>query len=789
MPEANHSTESIADEFSPVFFPERAHLLIQVSGTVQGVGFRPFVFGLARSHRIAGNVRNHSGGVTIHAQGTASGVQAFLCALKTAAPPAARIETISTAPLPLNSFTDFSILASEVMPRASTHVPPDLALCSACRAELSDRADRRFEYPFINCINCGPRFTIIESLPYDRPLTTMRGFALCDACRVEYTNPADRRFHTQPVSCPDCGPKLTFKTAVPDGWRDETADDPLTAAAAAIDAGRIVLIQGIGGFHLACDARREDVVQILRQRKRRDEKPLAVMYPSLEDAAADCEISTPERDALLSVRAPIVLLRKLAHCSLAPSIAPDNPRVGVMVPYSPLHALLLRRHPPPIVLTSANLSDEPIAYQTEDALSRMKGIADAALLHDRPIHMFADDSVMRVVRGKPRVWRRSRGFVPEAVKVRPPFHAPVLAFGPHLKNTFCLGIGDNALLSQHLGDLENAHSLRAHAAAVDHLLRLYSADVRRAACDLHPDYASTRLAEEWSALHGVPLVRVQHHHAHLAACLAEHGCMQPVIGLCLDGTGYGTDGSIWGGEVLIGDARSFRRFAHLEEVPLLGGEAAAREPWRMALAWLYETFGDEWQAIPLPWIEQVRRDIGTAALSALLNPRLRLGIFPRTSSLGRLFDAVASLTVFGLRPQFEGQAAMLLEGVMATTEEAPYPMEISTRHHETILSATPLLRALLADLAAGIPAPVISRRFHEAVVDGYARLCGLARNHTGLQAVALTGGCFQNAFVLAGLEERLDRDGFEVLSHADIPAGDGGVALGQAVIANAQEDC
>lgn len=765
------------------------HLEIRVSGTVQGVGFRPFVYRLAREHNLLGTVLNNSRGVVIRAQGSETSIRDFLFAIQSDAPPAARVDDVITEELPLDSYTEFRILPSELLDETFTQVSPDLALCDDCRRELLSDDDRRRGYPFINCTNCGPRFTIIRALPYDRPQTTMREFPLCDACRAEYENPADRRFHAQPVACDECGPHARFLIARGRTWESESANfDPIASAARALRLGKIVLIQGIGGFHLACDARDDETVRELRRRKQRDEKPLALMFPDEASLRACCDVSPVEWNLLTSAHAPIVLLRRKANAIVAESVAPENPCLGAMLPYAPLHVLLLKLFGSPLVMTSANLRDDPIAYETDDALARMSGIADAALVHDRPIHVFADDSVCKVIGDAARVWRRARGYVPEAVHVPVEFRAPTLAFGPQLKNTFCLGKKRFAILSQHCGDTESSLAAEFHERTLNHFLGLYDAKIELAVCDLHPDYSTTRLAENWCDARGVPLIRVQHHHAHLAACLAENETSERAIGLALDGTGYGTDGTIWGGEVLVGDFLSFERVAHLETVSMPGGEAAAREPWRMALAWLAATLGAEPERWPESFTGMLKREIGEASLRTLLDATRNDKLFPRTSSLGRLFDAAAALIFFGARRQYEGQAAMLLEHRISPAPASPYPMEILERNGRWILSPRVLFRELTNDLAKGVEAEVIARRFHEAIVENFCRVCEFVRENTKVNTVALCGGCFQNEFLHVNFERRLAALGFRVLSHRQVPPGDGGVSLGQAVIANAQAE-
>jgi hydrogenase maturation protein HypF len=776
------------DKASPAnLFSQLQHLEIRVSGTVQGVGFRPFVYVLARARGLVGVVWNNSQGVVIRAQGGEDALAEFISALRSEAPAAARVVAIVTQALAPADYTEFRILPSEHLAETFTQVSPDLAICPACWRELEEVGARRKDYPFTNCTACGPRFTIIRSVPYDRPQTTMADFELCADCRAEYEDPTDRRFHAQPIACPECGPVLRCLQMTDLGWREQ-AGETLDNAVAALQQGRILLVQGLGGFHLACDARDGKTMAELRRRKQRDEKPFAVMFPDAASLEANCDVGEIERNFLSSYRAPILLLKKEPESEVAEEVAPGNPCLGALLPYTPLHRLLLRAFDGPLVMTSANLSDEPIAFQVDDALERMRGIADVALVHNRAIHMFADDSVVKVAGGKPRVWRRSRGYVPEAVHVPVPFRAETLAFGPQMKNTFCLGKREFAILSQHLGDLENDAAITAQQHALEHFLKLYDAKIGRAACDLHPDYTTTRLAEAWCAARAVPLVRVQHHHAHLAACLAENATTARAIGLCLDGTGYGTDGTVWGGEVLVGDLKSFVRAGHLLPVSMPGGERAAKEPWRMAFAWLSAAFGDELWTLPLDLLRDVRAHYDDSQLHTLLHPGLNATVFPRTSSLGRLFDAVAALLFFGSRRQHEGQAAMLLEGMIAASPAPVYPLDLTAHDGVWILSPLPMFHALADDLRMGLARDIIARRFHETLIDGFARLCAVQREQTGVATVALSGGCFQNAFLLTGLETRLAQDGFRVLSHQTVPSNDGGVALGQAVIANAQDD-
>ena len=762
-------------------------MLIHVSGTVQGVGFRPFVHRLAKQFDIQGTVCNTSAGVEIHAEGLPDQLCDFLSALNDSAPVAARILSIHVQSLPLVEFTRFAIQKSDTRARRISDVPADLALCEDCRRELLDPNDRRYRYPFINCTNCGPRFTIIHDLPYDRPFTTMDEFEMCPECRVEYDNPLDRRFHAQPVACSACGPQLRWLENTADGWYERRTDDAITSAAAALRAGGILLLQGIGGFHLAVDAHHEAAVRELRRRKQREDKPLALMFPSVSAIEGCCDVTELEATLLTSARAPIVILRKCPACRVVECVAPSNPYLGCMLPYSPLHVLLLNEVDGPLVMTSANFAEEPIAYRVADALGELRDVADAALVHNRKIHSFADDSIVRVVHESPRVWRRARGFVPEPVRVPMSFNVPVLAFGAQLKNTFAIGRGETVLLSQHLGDLDSERALLEHSRSLDHFLKLFGADIGRAACDMHPDYATTRVAEEWCRGREIPLVRVQHHHAHLAACMAENGVAELCIGLCLDGAGFGPDDTVWGGEVLVGDYRSFERVAHLEYAAMPGGELAEKQPWRMALAWLDECLGDELWSLTLPFLEQAAKAVGEQQLKTLLARPMMDAHYPKTSSAGRLFDAVAALLFYGTRSQYEGQAAMELEWRVESDDGSGYRFDVGEYDGCIVLSPRSMLHELLADITHGEKIGVMAYRFHEGFAQAWAKLCIRIANDRGLQTVALSGGCFQNSFLLTRCEQLIAQRGLRVVSHQHVPTNDGGIALGQACIANMQE--
>jgi hydrogenase maturation protein HypF len=758
---------------------ERRAILIR--GIVQGVGFRPFVYSLATRLRLAGFVRNQTGTVHIEVEGESPSLERFLAELADRPPPLARIEHLSWERRPPRGEGDFRIAASETDPSGAIFISPDVAVCPDCLAELFDPADRRHGYPFLNCTNCGPRLTIITGAPYDRRRTTMAPFVMCRACRAEYDNPADRRFHAQPTACAACGPRLQALDAA--GRPVETAE-PLTAFVAALRAGRVGALKGLGGYHLVCDARNRAAVQCLRGRKHRDEKPFAVMVADVAAAQALCEIDAVERALLLSPRCPIVLLRKRQPCAVAEDVAPRNPWLGVTLAYTPLHHLLLRAvGGAPLVMTSGNRSDEPIAYRNDEALQKLTGIADLFLLHDRPIHVRCDDSVTRVVEGQELPVRRSRGYAPQPVTLPLECPSPVLAVGGQLKATFALGRGRHAFLSHHLGDLDHYEAYQAFARDVLLFEELFGVRPVLLAHDLHPDYATTRYATERAGREGNPILRVQHHHAHMAACMAEHGLAEPVLGVTFDGTGYGTDGTVWGGEFLIGDYRDFRRAAHLRYVGMPGGEQAIREPWRMAVAHLADA------------------GVGCAALEARLLPlqvrtirtMLERGLnTPRTSSAGRLFDAVAALLGLRDRVSYEGQAAVELEWLATQTPpDGAYPFSVAPSDEgghvgqPLIVDTRPLIRAVAEQVNHGMEAARVARRFHATVVEIIADICRRVRQATGLAVVVLSGGVFLNALLTRDVCARLEGEGFRVYRNRLVPPNDGGLSLGQLAVAAA----
>ncbi len=748
---------------------------ITLSGVVQGVGFRPFVYRLAQELGVRGRVRNDAAGVTIEAFAPRETLDLLVARLRTDRPPAAVIEDLRTSRIEAEPVEGFAIVESGGAAERRTAIPPDLATCDDCLREIRDPADRRHGYPFTNCTSCGPRFTIALGAPYDRPATTMAGFTMCAACAREYADPRDRRFHAQPDACPTCGPRVSLRDGA---GAPIAATDPIAALGLALAEGHIAAVKGIGGYHLACDATSPEAVRLLRARKRREEKPLAVMVRDVEAARANAVLGAAEEALLASVERPIVLCRRRPGSPLAPELAPDSPLVGLLLPYAPLHHLLLAAAGRPLVMTSGNLSEEPIAFEDDDALRRLSGIADLFLVHDRPIASRCDDSVARVVLGGPLVLRRARGFVPRPVRVARRFRRPVLAVGAQLKNAFCLARGDEATLGPHVGDLDGVETYAAFEAAVSRLEGFLALRPEAVACDLHPLYLSTRYARERAAALGAPLVPVQHHHAHAAAAMAEHHLDGPALALAWDGTGLGTDGAAWGGELLLAERGRFERLATFRPIALAGGDKAIREPWRIALAALLDAFGDGapvegiplFRAVPPKELEVVRRMIAGGVNA------------PRAHGAGRAFDAAGALALGRARSRYEGQVALALDAA-AGDPAAPYPFDVESGALDQ-LDLRALWRALAADVAAGAAPALVSARFHAALALAGAELVRRAASRTGKLPVVLTGGCFQNARLAEGVVSELS-GAYEVYTHAEVPPGDGGIALGQAIVADA----
>jgi hydrogenase maturation protein HypF len=774
---------------------------VVVRGVVQGVGYRPFVYRLALEEGLAGFVGNDTDGVTIEIEGPDARVEAFLVRLQSEAPPLARIDSVTVLEAEVTGESGFRIAASEVLGRVSTGIPADAATCPDCLRELFDPQDRRFLYPFLNCTNCGPRFTITRRIPYDRPQTSMAKFHLCPECQREYDDPLNRRFHAQPNACWECGPRVWLADAGgkqgpedPHGMRPynpanpaNSADsDAINQAISLLLAGQIMAIKGIGGFHLSVDATNQAAVMRLRERKRRYGKPLAVMVRDLDAARAVCVLTAVEEALLLTAARPIVLARRREGCGIADGVAPGIPWLGVFLPYAPLqHLLFADPRVRALVMTSANLSEEPIAIDNDEARARLGAIADAFLMHDREILQRCDDSVAALVDGAPQLVRRARGFVPLGVPL--PFDVPpMLAVGGHLKNVFALARGRFAYQSQHLGDLENLTGLEFFKESLNHLMRTFEIEPQAVVHDMHPGYLSTASAKEWAQQQGLPLIAVQHHHAHVAGCMAEHGLEGPVIGLALDGTGYGTDGKIWGGEVLIARLGSFERFAHLEYVPMPGGESAIKEPWRLAFAALRSAGFDAELAASLAG--------ATPQEARVLDRMMERGInSPMTSSLGRLFDAVAAVVLNRRVVDYEAQAAIELEGAAVDEHDRFEQGEYVPELHEAEegsgsvaeIRTGKMWKAVLEDILRGVPARRISARFHAGIAEGLINAAGNARIETGINTVALSGGCMANRRLARLLRSGLKEEGFEVYQHVQVSPGDGGLSYGQVVVAAA----
>ena len=780
--------------------PEIIGASIHITGIVQGVGFRPFVFGLATRYGVNGWVRNTSAGVDIEIDGESELLDSFVRVLKSELPPLARIDTIEVAFGRSRGFTKFEIVHSEVITGAFQPISPDVSICPDCLDEIFDPSNRRYRYPFTNCTNCGPRFTIITDIPYDRPNTTMSTFEMCPDCRAEYANPLDRRFHAQPVACPACGPQVWLEDA--EGLRIAERGDAILSAQKLLAEGKIVAIKGLGGFHLACDATNPAAVADLRRRKLRVDKPFALMMPTLAEVERHCFVNAAEGKLLESYQRPIVLLYCKPGSPIAHDVAPSQLNLGVMLPYTPLHYLLFSAFElhassfslQPLVMTSGNLSEEPIATANDEARERLATLADAFLMHNRDIHTRCDDSVLRVLDNmnveklissnlpparftNAYFLRRSRGYAPDPIQL--PYKVPsILAAGPELKNTFCLTRGQYAFLSHHIGDMENYETLRSFENGVSHFELLFRIRPEAIAYDIHPDYLSTRYALRRAQEDGIPAFGVQHHHAHVAACMADNGLdgSRPVIGLAFDGTGYGTDGAIWGGEILVADYKDFQRLFHLAYFPLPGGDATIKRPARTALALLW-SLGMDWDERLAP-----AKDLCFEERQAL-RVQLERGLnTSRTSSLGRLFDAVAALAGVRQRVNYEAQAAIEFEAAMDPTESGEYRFELK----DGIVYVEECIHALMTDIQTGVSIPVISARFHNGVAELSHRVCMEVRRQTSISEVVLSGGIWQNMVLLGRVTSRLEKDGFIIHIHHQIPTNDGGLSLGQALVGASQ---
>lgn len=778
---------------------------ITVSGTVQGVGFRPFVYRLAQHFKLAGSVINNGGQVKIELFGQEQEIVSFIERLRTDAPPLSAIDKVETDVEPCRSEcqipTAFSISTSESGTTTMLEVPPDAATCDDCLEELFNSKDRRFLYPFINCTNCGPRFTIIGSLPYDRTSTTMACFPMCRLCRSEYEDPMNRRFHAQPNACWDCGPGLVYTTksegikygagSIP----KESTENSLDQALKLIRGGGILAMKGLGGFHLCCDAADSETISRLRQRKLREAKPFAVMFPNLDSISKHCHVGESERKLLLSARRPIVLLKRKEN--LLPSkLSPDTDLIGAMLPYTPLHQIILQEFGAPIVMTSANHSEEPIATGNREALERLENIAEGFLMHNRDIGTRYDDSVVRVMFDKEQCVRRARGYAPTPIVL--PFHVSktILAVGGHLKNTFCAVQGNRAYISQHIGDLDRIETVDHFMSSLDSFINLFQLTPQVIACDMHPDYGSTRLVERWLTMKMQAsfdvkkieeVVPVQHHFAHALSCMMDNSLEEAVIAVTFDGMGYGTDETMWGGEFLLTTFEGFERVAHINHVGMPGGESAVREPWRMALSWLTHTGALQPHAMAASYatgVDAKQIDVAQRQLEKSIN-------CPTTSSCGRLFDAVAAMLGLCSRSQYEGQAAIILENSASTAHKEcnslqAYPFEIRPDGQLSILDFSETVRHIVADIAKGTGSGQIALRFHVTLAEAINSVCSQIRQRTGIDAVCLTGGVFQNELLTKLVSEILVNNKFRVYQHQAVPPNDGGISLGQAVAAAAK---
>ncbi len=752
---------------------------LKIKGIVQGVGFRPFIYRLAKNHNLRGFVFNNTTGVIVDIEGESSSIKEVIRKIKGHSPPLARIKRIETKTLPLKEYPDFVIKYSQEDDEKITLVSPDIAICNDCRMELLNPSDRRNFYPFINCTNCGPRFTIIEELPYDRKNTTMKKFKMCKDCRTEYENPGDRRFHAQPDACSLCGPTL----ALVDRNNKKIKGNPIHKTIELLKEGRIVAIKGLGGFHIAVDAKNKEALRLLRSRKKRPHKPLALMARDVKVVKKYVNLSKNERELLESPRAPILLLRKKEGCTLPDEIAPNNKFIGFMKPYTPLHILLLQKDEDidVLVMTSGNLKGDPIIFKNEVALSSLGNIADYFLMHNRDIHIQADDSVVRIPSNHTNLLmiRRSRGYVPEPLKSPIDFQKNVLACGAQLRNTFSLARGNEIFASHHLGHLETLKSQESYERSIEHFINLFDIHPEIIAVDKHPNYNSTQFGKMWALDNKKLLIEVQHHHAHIASCLVDNGVNREVIGIAWDGTGYGEDGAIWGGEFLIANLKDFRRRAHLKYIPLPGGDRAVKESWRMAVTNLYKIIGEDFLNLDIDFIKRLDLEKWK-----ILKVMIDKGInSPETSSMGRLFDAVSSLV--GLRDEitYFGQAAIELEMIINENEEGFYYFDIKKEDKVYIIDPASVIRSIVEDLRNSVNPSNISSRFHRGVVEMMVEVSKLLKEETNINEVALSGGVLQNLFLRHFGTKRLTEEGFVVYNHNNIPPNDGGISVGQAAIA------
>lgn len=771
---------------------------IQAKGIVQGVGFRPFIYSIANRFNLSGYVFNDTGGVIVEVEGDDKVLDEFFRVIREDSPPLAQIESIERSFLPLMGYREFTIRDSKSLQDKSALIPPDISICKDCLKEMLNPIDRRFLYPFINCTNCGPRYTLIKDIPYDRRNTTMKAFEMCPECKSEYEDPLNRRFHAQPNACPVCGPQVSLLAIKRSGTRVlAKGAESIKRCRELLKRGMVVAVKGLGGFHLACNALDKEAVRRLRSRKYREDKPFAMMAPSLEVIKRYCYVDREAERCLVSPGRPIVLLKKGEGCEIPEEVAPKQRYLGFMLPYSPLHNLLFTEggessnlgislEETPLVMTSGNISDEPISYINDEVLERLKDIADYFLMHNRDIYIRCDDSVTRMFNGREMIARRSRGYVPTPLEVIFPFNSQVLACGAELKNTFCFGKGNYAFISHHIGDLRNMETLNSFEEGVEHFQKVFNLNPEIVAHDLHPDYLSTRFAKEvLIKKRGRRLTGVQHHHAHIASCMADNNINEKVIGVALDGTGYGDDGRIWGGEFLVCDFMKYERRGYLEYFPLPGGDMAIRQPWRMGAVYLYSSFGDEFLDLDIEFAKRLDRDKWH-----IIRKMIERGVnIPYTSSMGRLFAGVSS--ILGIRDEinYEGQAAIELEMYahhIKYRADYAYPFDIRKSGEKYVIDPRRIIKGIVKDLKEGIGIDKISAKFHYTIARMILRVCDLLRKSCGIESVVLSGGVFQNMLLLEMAKFFLDANGFNTYIHSRVPANDGGISLGQAVIASAR---
>jgi hydrogenase maturation protein HypF len=747
---------------------------IEIKGIVQGVGFRPTVYRIAKKYNLKGYVFNHSKGVTLDVEGFSNEIDCLLEDLKKNPPPISNIEEISSKKIPIKNFREFKIIESQEKEEKTTLVSPDMAICKDCRNELLNNKKRRYLYPFINCTNCGPRFTITKELPYDRKNTTMKKFKMCKKCRTEYENPENRRFHAQPNACEDCGPHLEFL----DSKEKKVKGNPIDKAVRFLKEGKIVAVKGLGGFHLACDAEDKKAIEILRERKKRPYKPLALMAKNISIISKFVHLSSEEKELLQSPRAPIVLLKKKKKCILPENIAPNNNFLGFMLPYTPLHVLLFQGLEV-LVMTSGNKRDEPIVFGNKEAVKRLKDIADCFLVHDRDIWIQADDSIVRVVDGEVLLLRRSRGYAPGPLRSPLESEKRIIGFGAHKHNTFSISRGAEIFVSHYIGETDNLETIKAFERGIKHFIDFFDIPPDIAVVDLHPEYEATKFGKKWAEDNNKSLIEVQHHHAHIASCLVDNQLDEKVIGVAWDGTGYGADGKIWGGEFLIADLKKYERKAHLEYIPLPGGDMAVKEPWRMGTTYLYKTFGKDFLNLDIDFVKKLDRE-KWAVVKNMIDKKVNS---PEVSSMGRLFDAVSS--IIGLRDfiTYQGQAAIELEMIADEIKKGGYEFDVKRKKPTYLINSTPVVKSIIEDIKNRVPESGISMKFHIGLADLIVQISELLREETDINKVCLSGGVFQNIILRKETSKRLRKEKFKVYNHKNIPPNDGGISAGQVAIA------